>query len=94
MYTRNLVILANSVKYSGHCIAGKDLDTGEWIRPIKNHPGPFSNSDLENLFGNPEGPSLLTCVKIPFNEKIPLYCQPENELITGDSLGKNRELPS
>lgn len=84
MYTRNLVILANSTKYLGHCIAGKDLDTGEWVRLINNHPGPFSNSDLKNVYGVPEGPSLLSCVKIPFQEKVPLYYQPENELITGD----------
>ena len=93
MYTRNLVILANSTKYSGHCIAGKDLDTGEWVRLINNQPRPFSNSDLKKLYGEPEGPSLLTCVKISFQEKCPLYYQPENELITGDTWEKIGEYP-
>jgi len=93
MYTRNIVILANSIKYSGHCIAGKDLDTGEWIRPINNQPGPFFNPDLQKLFGDPEGPSLLTCVKIPFKEKFPLYYQPENEIISGDSWENIGEYP-
>jgi len=84
MYTRNLVILANSVKYSGHCIAGKDLDTGEWVRLINNEPRPFSSTDLQKMYGHPAGPSLLDCVKIPFLEKVPVYYQPENELISGD----------
>lgn len=88
MYTRNLVILANSTKYTGHCIAGKDLNTGEWIRLINNQPRPFSNPDLKKLYGDPEGPSILSCVKIPFRKKAPLYFQPENELITGDSWEK------
>jgi hypothetical protein len=84
MYTRNLVILANSIKFTGHCIAGKDLDTGGWVRLINNHPGPFSNTDLNRLYGDPEGPSLLSCIKISFQERVPLYYQPENEVITGD----------
>lgn len=84
MYTRNLVILANSVKYQGHCIAGKDLDTGEWVRLINNREGPFLDSDLQKLCGDPNGPPLLTCVKIPFEKKDPLYFQPENEVITGE----------
>ena len=31
---RDIVILANSRRHDGRCIAGKDLATGEWIRPI------------------------------------------------------------
>jgi hypothetical protein len=93
MYTRNLVILANSVKYTGHCIAGKDLDTGEWIRLINSQPRPFFDIDLEKLYGDPAGPSLLSCVKIPFQEKVPLYYQPENELITGDPWEKMSDYP-
>jgi hypothetical protein len=88
MYTRNLVILANSIKFTGHCIAGKDLNTGDWVRLINNHPGPFSNTDLNRLYGDPEGPSLLSCIKISFQEKVPLYYQPENEVITGDPWKK------
>jgi hypothetical protein len=93
MYTRDLVILANSIKYSGHCIAGKDLETGAWIRVINNQPRPFLNFDLKKLYGDPTGPSLLSCVKISFQEKIPLYYQPENELITGDPWEKIGDYP-
>lgn len=28
MYYRDIVVLANSLRTGGHCIAGKDLDTG------------------------------------------------------------------
>jgi len=93
MYIRNLVILANSIKYQGHCIAGKDLDTGEWVRLINNHPGPFSESDLQRLFGDPKGPSLLTCLKVPFEKKDPLYFQPENEVINGEPWERTGDFP-
>ena len=34
MEIRKLVILAESAKYNNFCVAGIDIDTGEWIRPI------------------------------------------------------------
>ena len=29
-----LVCLANSIRHDGRCVAGIDLDTGEWVRPV------------------------------------------------------------
>jgi len=34
MVHKNIVILANSRRHGAHCIAGKDLNTKEWVRPI------------------------------------------------------------
>lgn len=31
---KELLILAKSRKYNGYCVAGKDLRTGEWVRPV------------------------------------------------------------
>jgi hypothetical protein len=76
--------LANSRKLNGHCIAGKDLNTGEWIRLINNKDHPFSDSDLKRLCDIESGPKLLDCYKIQFMEKCPEYYQPENERIAGD----------
>jgi hypothetical protein len=84
MYTRNIAILANSKKFHGHCIAGKDLNTGEWIRLINNKPEPFTGSDLLFLCNRESGPDLLECYTVPFTEKCPEYYQPENERISGD----------
>lgn len=89
MITRDVIILANSRKYSGHCIAGKDLKTREWVRLINNkvdqqkNPIPFTPADLKALYGDTNGPKLLQCIRVPFNKKCSIYCQPENEEITG-----------
>jgi len=92
MYSRNIVILANSKKIGGRCVAGKDIDTGEWVRIIssKRDPRfifitvPFTPEQLNKLSGVYGGPHLLSIYRIPFLEKCPLYCQPENERITGE----------
>jgi hypothetical protein len=31
-----LLVLANSRKYNGRCIAGIDLDSGSWVRPVSD----------------------------------------------------------
>lgn len=93
--TRDIVILANSRKDMGHCIAGKDIRTGEWVRLINKLDSnenaiPFFDQDISELYGKIIGPKLFECVKIHFNGKLPLYYQPENELISrkrGQSLG-------
>ncbi|MFA5236805.1 MAG: hypothetical protein WC362_03000 [Methanoregula sp.] len=84
MYTRDIVILANSKKFHGHCIAGKDLNTGEWVRLINNKPEPFTGTDLLFLCNRESGPDLLEGYTIPFSEKCPEYYQPENERISGE----------
>jgi hypothetical protein len=87
MYHRDIVILANSRRMGGHCIAGKDLDTGEWVRPI-NHGNferrdmsAFNDHDLLKMYGRSDGPQLLECVRIGFFKACPSPCQPENEYI-------------
>ena len=36
---KTIVILANSVKHGKHCVAGKFIDTKQWIRPVANDSG-------------------------------------------------------
>ena len=31
-----LLVLANSKKFNGRCVAGIDLDSGKWLRPVSN----------------------------------------------------------
>jgi hypothetical protein len=87
MYSRDIAILANSRKYGGHCIAGKDIRTKEWVRLIckldsSRNTVPFNETDLRKFCGRGEGPSLFSCYRIHFVEKCGIYCQPENELIS------------
>jgi hypothetical protein len=78
-----VVILANSVAKRKRCIAGKDINTGEWIR-IKNYntdnsnDGFFPSYELKKLCGSEYGPKLLDVLDIAFSERIPLEHQPEN----------------
>ena len=39
MLSKNIVVLANSRKHGGHCVAGKCVDTGKWIRPVSRKEG-------------------------------------------------------
>jgi hypothetical protein len=36
---RSVACLAASIKHGGFCYAGKDVDTGQWIRPVCNENG-------------------------------------------------------
>lgn len=36
---RKIACLAASLKHGGFCYAGKDIETGEWVRPISNSDG-------------------------------------------------------
>lgn len=92
MAHRDIVILANSRRHNGHCIAGKDLNTGEWIRPInilgrgqqRIDQSAFLDIDFQKLVGDPLGPKLLDCVRIGFGERCGDYCQPENQYVDGN----------
>ena len=80
--------MANSRKLSNRCVAGKDTITYEWIRPV-------SSRDKRELrlrdiaYENGDIPQLLDIIKIPFEKREPIFCQPENLLI---SSGKWKKL--
>ena len=84
MYYKEIICLANSRKLGNRCIAGKDVKTHKWIRPV-------SSRDTGELrlfqirYDNREIPKILDIIKIPFNQEKSEFCQPENELI---SMGK------
>ena len=87
-YTKEIVILTKSAKHGGNCVAGIDINTGKWVRPVKA-TGPILNSDMScsnEYICNP-----LDVVKITFIAPRPNGCQTENEEIdtscTWDYLG-------
>ena len=85
---RDIICLANSWREGGRCFAGKDVNTGEWIRPIgKKSDAIIENEQTyRNHFGYPE---LLDIVRVPLepnktsNPSIPY--QTENYRISGES---------
>jgi hypothetical protein len=76
-----LACLANSYKGGGQrCIAGIDLCTGEWVRPVnpKGHEGAIGNERL--IEGNE--PQILDVLDIPIGGEYENYgCQPENRIL-------------
>ena len=78
-YSRTLVVLAKSIKNRNFCIAGKDTETHNWVRPVKDCP--FSGEELCNLSDRSDPINVLDVVKMTFIEKIPEIFQPENELV-------------
>ena len=82
--TKILVIFANSVKHHQHCVAGKDIITKEWIRPVGDKNG-CELRDEQTKYQNKYGKYLvkpLQKMQIEFLEKSPLLQQPENYVIS------------
>lgn len=74
-----MIVLANSRKMGGRCVAGISLATGAWIRPVSSHPeGELHPSDCA-VEGR--APRALDVVRLPYRERLDDPAQPENVLI-------------
>jgi hypothetical protein len=72
------VCLANSRKEQGRCLAGIDLDTKKWVRPVsKRYGGTLTVNEVTGI-------QILDIIEIPLSDGGPDEgCQPENRIITG-----------
>jgi len=71
-----IIILANSIKKGGHCIAGIDRQTDEWIRPVSRANRAIPGYVAEQI-------KLLDIVNIPLESDRPIdRYQRENRVIT------------
>lgn len=80
---KTIVVFANSVKHGKHCVAGKDIGTGKWIRPVGSAEGAELDQD-QCMYVNPYGKFLvkpLQKVEIDLTRHSPLINQPENYLV-------------
>lgn len=83
---KTIVILANSVKNNQHCIAGKDVVTKKWIRPVNDAEGGELSHDQAKC-RNPHGLfpiNLLQKIEIGLLKEAPLINQPENIIVTDE----------
>ncbi|MFC2073799.1 hypothetical protein ACFLR3_00965 [Campylobacterota bacterium] len=80
---REIIILANSAKKGGCCVAGKDIETGEWIRPVSNKDGAELTREQATLTSSQYTwmAKSLNKVIINFDSRVPQINQPENFLI-------------
>jgi len=89
---KEIVCLANSRKYSGFCLAGKEISTGLWIRPVsRQENGQLSRRQIrcqDNLLPQP-----LDVISVPLTTQAPHLYQKENFFIAErKKIIKNRIL--
>jgi len=74
--------LAVSRRESGNCIAGIDIDSGKWVRPIRSKSrAAFADADLiviDNHTHQPRFMALLDLLSVPLEERAASNSQPEN----------------
>lgn len=85
---RKLIILAASAKFNNYCVAGVDVETGKWIRPISEKPELEDAVPIDDL-KYPDGSrvELLDVAEIKFSDraaKNPI--QPENFFLQREIL--------
>lgn len=91
MTQAEIIVLANSVKHGQHCVAGKCINTGNWIRPVSNANGAelsHEQAKYQNPYGT-FGVKPLQKIRMGFSQHAPLSHQPENYLIDGNLWRQN-----
>lgn len=78
MFYKEIICLANSRRLQGRCVAGRDIKTNEWVRPVSSGETLTIN---QIKFKDGSIPKLLDVIRFPCKEQAPLFCQPENILI-------------
>jgi hypothetical protein len=78
---KRVVCLANSRKYSGRCVAGKELksdgSSGAWIRPV-SHRDSEELSIVDRRYKDESDPQVLDIIDIPLKYPQPKHYQSEN----------------
>lgn len=80
MLVKEIVLLANSRKLSGRCLAGRESANGgssSWIRPISDRQAE-EVSERERQYENGSDPKLLDVIYVPLLAPAPGCHQPEN----------------
>lgn len=76
----DMLCLAYSMKHGGRCVAGLNLESGEWIRPVSAaEDGTLSAASCRTDAGRPVQP--LDVVRIPVGQARPAPHQPENWVV-------------
>ena len=83
MVHKRIVVLANSRKHAGRCIAGRAINPnayGGWIRPVSNRAGE-EVSEAERQYPDGSDPKVLHVIDVPLLKAHPHACQTENWLL-------------
>src|SRR5262245_24223954 len=81
---RQLLVLANSVKKSGRCLAGREIISegeryrlGSWLRPVTDH-GEGELLDAERTYQDKTLAGVMDVADVPLCGKVTDPCQPEH----------------
>jgi ATP-dependent DNA helicase RecQ len=75
-----IICLANSRKHGAHCVAGIELGTGRWVRPVSKLDDGRLTREMRLLEGRE--PELMEILRIPVAETGPDYeYESENRLL-------------
>lgn len=79
---KEIICLANSIKkYPCRCVAGIDIETGQWIRPVSERgSGELSEQHYTTEQGHE--PTPLDVLRVYLEEPAPTPTQPENWALT------------
>jgi hypothetical protein len=80
MIVKQIVLLANSRKFYGRCLAGRELDggrPGSWVRPVSDRPTEEVSAS-ERQYADGSDPRVLDIVQVPLIRAVPGCHQPEN----------------
>jgi hypothetical protein len=86
-FMADIMILANSTKKGGFCVAGKDIRTNRWVRIVGRPDGSalYSNqiayNDLANKRQEIPYEPFYKIIRLDLGDAVPLRHQPENVLI-------------
>ena len=85
-----IVILAKSAKYGDYCVAGIELATNKWIRPIsRNEETQDAVPAAALTYADNTEAQILDIVQIDFEDtRVENEIQPENYFFAGDTWKK------
>lgn len=85
MVDKTIVLLANSRKHGGRCLAGRELlpgyKWGNWVRPVSSREGEELSLE-ERRYSNGGDPLVLDVIKVPLIAANPHACHIENWLVS------------
>lgn len=77
MPTRRIACLAASLKHGGFCYAGKDIDNGEWVRPVSDDDT-RAISAYYRVVGKGDPAKVGDVLEMDVGDHVPLDFQTEN----------------
>ena len=81
---KEIILLACSKKHKNYCVAGIDIEKGEWVRIVSDDPVISEAVSADDMrFEDGTLPQLLDIVRVPVLGRRPNYYQPENYILDG-----------